>query len=443
MILAFALIGGVVAFGYSTTRPPQYASTASIFFQVAGADNAGSLLQGSNYAQSQVRSYAVLAERSAVLEPVITRLGLNQSVTSLARQIRTSIPLDTVIIDITAEAGSAKEAQTLAQAVVEQLGATVEDISGANAGQGSQASVDARVVGPASLPRWPFSPNTKRTTLLGLIAGLALGVAVAVVLELMNNRVSDARVLASQTDLPLLGEVPMSGPRPQPQPVPTRNVRQMEAYRRAAANLDFVNHTGDVRALVITSANAAEGKSTLAANLALVLSESRRVLLMDADLRNPRLAERLGLEAAIGITTVITGRAQLADVVQSFGDNLDVVTAGPTPPNPVNMIGSDAFAEMLDEARASYDLVILDAAPLLPVTDSALLAKVADGAILAVNSRRTTRSQLNRATEHLRLAGASVFGVVLTMTRIADKDGGGYYRSASNPPVELPSAQPQ
>lgn len=426
LILAFAVVGALTGYFLSSTQQAQYRSSASMFFQVSGADNAGSLLQGSNFAQSQVRSYAVLATQPIVLDPVIKELGLTQSPASLARQIEVSIPLDTVVLQVQATAGDPERAREIADAVATTLGETVESLS-KQSSKSSEASVNAQLVGAAVAPRVPVSPNPRKDAVLGLLAGIAIGAAVAVVRELLNNRVSSEETLAAITDLPLLGKVPLVGSvRPQSQPVPAVNRAQVEGYRRAAANLDFINHSGQVRALVVTSPNAGEGKTSLAANLAFVLSESRRVLLVDADLRSPSVATRLGLEPEVGLTTILTGKATLGEAVQTAGRRFDVLTSGPTPPNPIPMIGSDGFARLIAQARGEYDLVILDAAPLLPVTDSALLAKVTDGALLAVSCTKTTRTHLSRAIEHLRLAGAPVHGVVLTMTPMGHA-GGGYY----------------
>lgn len=429
VIALFAVVGAVAGYAYASSQAPQYRSTAAVFFQVTGADNAGSLLQGSSFAQSQVRSYAALATQPLVLDPVIDQLKMDVSAMELARQIEAVIPLDTVIVEITATAGGAEEARAIADAVATELETTVEQLSRPDSDPEATATVNAEIVGRPTAASYPFSPNTRRTALLGLIAGLGLGAAVSIVRELLNTRIPDEAALATVTDLPLLGKVPMVGSRLQPQPIPTQNRSQVEAYRRLAANLDFVNHAGSVRVLVVTSANAGEGKSTVAANIAHVLSETRKVLLIDGDLRNPSLADRLGLEPSAGLTTVIAGKAEMRQIIQHSGRTLDVMSSGVHPPNPTAMINSEAFAEVLAQARRDYELVIIDGAPLLPVTDSALLAKVADGALLAVRSTKTTRTQLARAIDHLRIAGAPVHGVVLTMTPMPSAASGyyGYY----------------
>jgi Mrp family chromosome partitioning ATPase len=424
LILAFGILGGVVGYAWSAAKAPYYRSTSSVFFQVAGADSVGSLLQGSNYAQSQVRSYAVLARMPVVLEDVIEELGLDTTPKALARQITTTIPLDTVIVEIEANAGDPAAARDLADSVARQLGSTVEGISGSAPGAdqeaGTEARVSATIVEQASLPGFRSGPDNRRNALLGLLVGLTIGVAAAIARELLlHNRVADEDTLAEVTDLPLVGKIPAVGAkRPQRQPVPATNRAQVEAYRRAAANLDFINHSGNVRALVVSSASAGEGKTTLTVNLAFVLAENRRVLLIDADLRKP----------------ILTGRATFLEVVQPVGDRLDVIASGPVPPNPITMMRSSAFAELIETARGSYDYILLDCSPLLPVTDAAVLSNLTDGALLAVSSR-TTRSQLTHAIEHLRFSGAPIHGIIMTMAKLTSGAYGYYGHETKGAPA--------
>lgn len=328
--------------------------------------------------------------------------------------------------------GTPEAAQALANEVAVQLGAAVEGLSktGQTGGQAPPVTVDAQVVQQASVPVNPTSPKPRRDALLGLFLGLAAGIGTALVREYFNNRVTDEDSLSRVTDLPLLGRIPWTGGlRPKPQAFPAKSPAQREALSRAAANFEFVNHSGTVKSVVITSAQPGEGKTTTAANLAVALSESQRVLLIDADLRNPSMAGRLGLEGAAGLTTIITGKATLSDVVQPLSRSMHVVTAGAMPPNPLALIGSQNFANLIAEARTRYDAVIIDAPPILPVTDAALVARIADGAILVVGSRRSNRKQVARALKHLQMADVPMHGVIVTMLKPSTVDSG-YYGAA-------------
>jgi capsular exopolysaccharide synthesis family protein len=432
LVLALAIGSAAASFVWSSSQPDVYRSSSAVFFQVSGAENTSALLQGSNFTQNQVRSYAELATKEVVLQPVVQALGLESTPQSLAKSIDVSVPLDTAIVEISASAGTPEEAQALANEVAAQLGAAVEGISapGAPGSARPTVTVDAQTVQQANLPTNPVSPMPRRDAILGLVLGLAAGIAVALVREYFNNRVTDEDSLSRVTDLPLLGRIPWTGGlRPKPQAFPAKSPAQREALSRAAANYEFVNHSGNVKSVVITSAQPGEGKTTTAANLAATLSESQRVLLIDADLRNPSVAPRLGLEGAAGLTTVITGKATLADVVQPLSRSMHVLTAGPMPPNPLALIGSQNFANLIAEARTRYDAVIIDAPPILPVTDSALLARIADGAILVIGSRRSNRKQVARALKHLSLAAVPMHGVIVTQLKPSTVDSG-YYGAA-------------
>lgn len=429
-IVAAAVLAGLGGFLWASSQPPQYRASAAVFFQVEGADSTQGLLQGSNYAQNQVRSYAELARKEVVLDQVADDLDLQRSGASLAGSISVNVPLDTAIVEITATAGSPEDAQALANAAAGRLGTAVEGLSKPSEVDADPAlKVTAQTVQQAGLPSKPFSPTPVRDGAMGLIAGLALALGVVLLREFFNNKVTDEDSLTAVADVPLLGQIPWSGGRRSGSvALQPKDRAQMEAIRRSAANFEFVNHSGSVRAVVITAAQPAEGKSTVASTLALALSANQRVLLIDADMRKPTIHKRFGLEPSVGLTTIITGKVTLDEAVQHVGRNrnLSVVTCGAIPPNPLALIGSEAFAHLIAEARNSYDAVIIDSPPLLPVADAALLARVADGAILVVASRKTTTKQVSRALGHLSIAEVPIHGAILTMVKGKSKDTGYY-----------------
>ena len=177
---------------------------------------------------------------------------------------------------------------------------------------------------------------------------------------------------------------------------------------------------------MISSSIPGEGKSTIAINLAVSLADAgARVILVDADLRRPSIAEYLGIEGGVGLTTVLIGRAEVEDVVQPFGKtSLDLLPAGQIPPNPSELLGSVAMADLLERLSDSYDMVLLDSPPLLPVTDAVVLSNLAGGALVVVGVDRIHRPQLQQSLESLETAGAHVFGIV--MNKIARREAAAY-----------------
>ena len=208
---------------------------------------------------------------------------------------------------------------------------------------------------------------------------------------------------------------------------------QAESYRRIRANLEFADVDRPVRTVVVTSALAGEGKSTTSINLALALAErSDRVLLIDADLRRPSIGRHCGIEDAVGLTTVLLGGVTVADATQRWGGVLDILPSGAVPPNPGQLLGSAAMADLMSELIASYTFIIVDSPPLLPATDALGLARMTDGSIVVARYKSTRREQLARAIVPLVAVQARVVGIVLDRVPASEHSSSYYgYRTHS------------
>ena len=193
--------------------------------------------------------------------------------------------------------------------------------------------------------------------------------------------------------------------------------------------------------VVVTSAVAGEGKSTTAANLAVVFAEADiDVLLIEADLRRPKVADYFGLERAVGLTNVLVGQVSVDEVLQEWGSGgVTVLASGSIPPNPAELLGSQNMQVLLNELRQRFDMIIIDAPPLLPVTDAAVAAARADGALVVTRYGKTTRAQLDSAIAVLHAVDAKVIGGVLNMVPTSEArvssmyNGYGYYEDAAAP----------
>jgi non-specific protein-tyrosine kinase len=197
-----------------------------------------------------------------------------------------------------------------------------------------------------------------------------------------------------------------------------------------------------VRSIVVTSSHRDEGKSTTSCNLAIALAtDGERVLLVEADLRRPRLGQYLGLESAVGLTNVLVGQVDVDEVVQPWGEaGVSVLLCGSLPPNPSELLGSQRMAALLDTLTTRYDRVILDTPPLLPVTDGAVVAAQADGVIVVCRSAVTSAREVSQSVGALRSVDARVLGCVLTMHRVNARDGSYYVYSQTLPPARAASA---
>jgi non-specific protein-tyrosine kinase len=189
-----------------------------------------------------------------------------------------------------------------------------------------------------------------------------------------------------------------------------------EAYRTLRTSIHFLALDRQLRILQVTSPNASEGKSTAVANLATVLARAgERVVVVSCDLRRPRIHEFFGLPNAEGFTSVLLGKASLASVLQPVPgeDRLLLLSAGPLPPNPSELLASQRTASLMSALKSSADIILLDCPPVLPVTDAAILSAHADGVLLVANSGSTSAKHVSRAIELLRQVGAPLTGAVL------------------------------
>src|SRR5690606_28476626 len=187
---------------------------------------------------------------------------------------------------------------------------------------------------------------------------------------------------------------------------------QAEAIRQLRTNMMFVDVTTGKHSFVVSSTAPGEGKTTTAINLALAMSDAgTKVLLIDADLRHPSVATNLGLEGAVGLTTVLLGDAEVDDVVQQWGgSNLHVLTAGDVPPNPSELLGSTRMHELFDELSEEYDFILIDSPPVLPVTDAMVIERLTGGLLMVVASGATRKRHLTEALRVLSTTETNIAG---------------------------------
>ena len=428
LILLALLLGVGAAAGYSLVQTPQYRATAKVFVSTQSAGSVSDLSQGNSFTQQAVKSYADVVATPVVLEPVIAELGLPDTAESLAPRVSASAAADTVIIEIGVQDEEAETAAVIANAVAKSFSDVVGQLTAE--ATGGQPQVKVTTLQEARIPASPVSPRVPLNLALGALVGLALGIAVAVLRSTLDTRIRGERDLRMVTHAPVLGGIafdPKAKDRPLIVQSDPRSPRA-ESFRSLRTNLQFLDFGGRARSFVITSAIESEGKSTTTANLAIALSDAgARVAVIDADLRRPKLASYLGLEGAVGLTDVLIGRAKLTDVLQPWGNRkMFVLPAGQIPPNPSELLGSRTMVTLLKDLEAEFDTVLIDAPPLLPVTDSAVLSKSAGGAILVVSSGRAHRGQVHAALESLNSVGAEVLGVVMTMLPTKGPDAYGY-----------------
>lgn len=423
VIAAIALLAGSAAFTASSLMTPGYEARSQLFVSVHGGDSVTDLAQGNSFSERRVSSYVTLATSSKVLNQVIEELHLEMSAARLKQLIHVSSPAQTVLIDIAVENGDPKLAHAIANAAAEQLINEVGVVEGSAAD--GESLVTISVVEDAITPTTPVTPNVPRNTALGFLVGALAGVIVAICRKVFDTRIRDRAGLSSTTDLSTLGSI-LAEPELEKRPLAIltepHGVRA-EHFRQLRTQLQFTNVDQESQSVLVTSCIPGEGKSSTSINLALILAEAGgRVLLIDADLRRPRVADYLHLEGAVGLTTVLSGRVGVDDAIQKVGtgNQLHVLTAGRIPPNPSELLGSATMERLLCSLETQYDTIIIDAPPVIPVTDPAVLASKVSGVMLVVSvDGRLRREQLTEGIEKLSQVGARVLG--MTLNRVSAK----------------------
>ncbi|MEO5833025.1 MAG: polysaccharide biosynthesis tyrosine autokinase [Nakamurella sp.] len=429
MVVGALAIGLAVAGLVALTTTPTYSSSVTFFVNTPSDTIAGSA-QGDTFGQKRVNSYVQLITTSSLVNMVATELGDGMSPAEIGATISAKGDLNTVLLTATITDTSPERSLRIATAVSTEF---VKLVSGIETGQSATPStVRLEVVDGPALDPSPVEPRVGRDIGLGLLVGLIIGIGLAILRDVLDTSLRTEEDLQKVAGVPVMGTI-FFDEQASKNPVILGDTRQSirsEAFRQLRTNLQFVNAAAPVRTLVVTSSVSGEGKSTTATNIAISFADAgQKVLLIEGDLRRPRVADYLGIEGSVGLTNVLIGQVAIAEVLQSWGGStLTVLASGSIPPNPSEMLGSAGMIELLESLKGSFDLIVIDTPPLLPVTDAAILATYADGAIVVARHGSTKRLQLAASIKSLRAVDARILGCVLNMapTKGADAYGYGY-----------------
>ncbi len=444
-VIATLLLCVVIAAAVTLAQKPTYRASSLLFLTVESGESAGELSQGATYAEQQVTSYATVATTSVVLQPVIEKLSLDVTPVQLAEKLTVTSPTATSIIDVSATDGDPAQAARIADAVAASLTRAVDELS-PNGGSGA-GLVAASVINPAVAPTSPTAPRPAVNLALGLILGVLLGVGQAVLRTALDTRLRTVSDVEGLTDSPLLGVIGhIDDVSAQASESDGQQSASAEAYRRLRTNVGFVGLGGERRpSMVMTSAIVGEGKTQTVINLARVLAQAgESVLLIDADLRRPQMAARMSLDGEFGLTDVLTGRGTLEDtVIDVVPGSLAVLPAGTVPPNPSELLGSEAMSHLLATVERQYDHVLFDAPPLLPVTDAVVLAGQTAGAIMVARSGKVKRPEFESAVGLLKSGAVTLLGLVLNdVPSNGDGTYSGYYAEYTSPTIPHTKGEP-
>jgi capsular exopolysaccharide synthesis family protein len=434
LIVILAVLGGAI--GYSTWAFPglvpytdrEYQSTATLFVATQSGSNVTEAYQNNLFSIDRASSYASLATSEQVAARAVDQLKAPISAGELRGKIVATPVPKTVLLKVGVKDPDPAQAQTYANAVANQLVGLVSELETSR--RGGTPAAGAVVVDEANYPTEPLGRGMWIRIALGVAGGLLLGIIVAILAGVFDKRLRGREPVEDVTGSLVIGVLPLD---PLRRRVDVADLASdglyAERLRELRTNLRFTAraHGGNPPKLIaITSPSAEDGRTTTAIDLAAVLTESgRSVVLVDGDMRKSALADRLPLSGPMrdgasqrGLSTVLVGETNLVEAlipgVELDGHPVALLPAGPTPARPGEVWGTDRAGRLLDELAHDFDYVIIDTPPLETYSEGAVIGALSDGALLLARMRRTTSSALRRALRTLQSANVALLGTIVT-----------------------------
>jgi capsular exopolysaccharide synthesis family protein len=386
--------------------------------------------------QQLTKTYAELVTSNLNLGDSVTALK-DPSVTlrDLQKHVSASTETGTQLVHVYAEDPDPQHAAKIANAVAESFVSYVQKAQLAGVQAPNKDNLNTIFVAEtAETPRSPVRPNVTLNLVLGLLLGFLVAVAAVAVVEYLDDDI-DSREEVERLSLPFLGSIfqaapPQGGQRQGWLPSIIRdepNSPLAESFRQVQANLAFALSTKNLKTLVVTSAGAGEGKTTTASNLAEVLSESsKHVLLIDGDLRKPDAHRYFDLPNQSGLTSAfLVDESAAPSFTTRVTDHLSVMTCGPIPPNPSELLNSTKMKALLETLGQHFDLIVVDSPPLLVLADASIWSSLADGILLVARKGKTRRGPFEEAIATARSSQKPIIGVVIN--GVKRRKSAGYY----------------
>lgn len=418
-LMAALALGSAAAF----LPTPTFQANAQLFIatdNMVASMAAQQAYQGGLLAEQRAQSYAGIIDIPLVIDPVIRQLGLLTTTRELQSRIEATAVPGTVLVNIAVQDSSASRAARIANAVATEFTQLADQIETRNGKE--PALVYVMTIRPAETPLTPVSPSRTQSLVLALIAGIALGLLAAVGREATDTKVRTAEDVSDVTSVPVVAAVP-DNKAADVNPIDWPSVwstARVDAFRRLRINLSYLTSGESSRAVVVTSPETGDGKTSTAVNLAVTLAvDGSDVVLVDADLRGGLCASMLGLpQGTFGLSEVLRGTSSLADTLTSAGKGLSltVLGRGSVVPDPGPLLAARLSA-VLDELLDAHDFVVLDAPPVLPVADPLGLSYLGVPYLVVVRAGRTRKHDLARTLSELQTAGATLIGVVMNRAK--------------------------
>jgi len=447
-----ALAAGIVSF----LLPPVYEAQVSLLVRPAQPLGSTDPNVAALNADQISRTYASLMTQRPLLQSVSSEVGLSIRPEDLAKKITVTPEPSTTILDVAVRDTNPALARDLANRLAADLKAEVKGFQQQETSlPNSRTGDNLFVVSPAVLPDRPVSPNKTLNVAIAFAAGLLLAICLVFLLDYLDQSIKNDEELTERLGLISMGHLTFvpSGKGKRGELVALdEQSHASEAFKALRTSLLFSTIDQELKEVVVTSAGPGEGKSRTAANLAIVLAEAgHKTLLVDADFRRPSQHRIFGRIRNVGLSNLIVQDATENEAITAVESvpNLWLLTSGPTPPNPSELLGSGRMRELMAKLRGYFTYLVVDTPPVNAVTDASILAAAASGTVLVVEQGRTTFPALKHAKEMLDRVGAHTLGAVINKVRASSGSyeyAYGYYtsspngRGASAPSVPEPDA---
>ncbi|MEY2419133.1 MAG: tyrosine-protein kinase, partial [Actinomycetota bacterium] len=427
VVLAFVIcLAGSAAISQSQTK--QYATTARLFVSVPDVINVQQAVQANQVTSELMQTFAKMVDDNITTGRVFNRLNARVPVDRIRAKVSASALPQTFLIDVRGGDPDPALATTLTNETAEALKSVIDQL-------GKASGIEATILSRAPRPVDPVSPKPGRDITVGAFLGLALGAVIALAIDSLDRTIREGDVAAEVFGAPVLCSIPKQRRIASDPLVALKSGGSPtgEAYRALRTAIRFRESSQHLKTVLVTSAAAGDGKSTIAANLAIAMSlDGAKTILIDADLRRTRLATMFDLPVGKGLTDVLLGKASLSEALVPWSRGLSILQVGTYTLNPSEALGSQAMVQVLEEAKRVADIVIVDAPPTLPVADPAVLAAQVDGTVLVCRWHRTSLHAAAATRSMLDNVGADVIGVVLNAE--AGGRSANYYRHYSTRP---------
>lgn len=418
-VISVAVAGGI---SYYILKPEYKAFTTLMVGKANDEMLDGNTIEYNDLVLNQklVTTYGKIIESRRVADKVIEKMKLDLSYENFIGKVNVTLVSGTEIIKLEVSDQDPTLAAEIANETALIFMDTIKDILFIE---------NIQIIDGAQVPKNKTSPRPALNMAIAGVLGLMIGVFLVFLLEYLDNTLKTEEDVERHLELPVIGAIHII------EDLETNLVTQKnpkspiaEAFRTLRTNIQFSNIDKEMKTLVVTSSTLKEGKSTITANLAATIAENdKSVLLIDCDLRKPRVHKNFEISNLNGLTNIIMGDKKLSDIVYKYPefDKFHILTSGPIPPNPAELLGSKKMKKFLEGAKEEYDLIILDSPPIGLVTDSAVLSTIAEGVLLVGAVAEVEIELIKRSKDLLDRVNANIIGVVLNKIPIS---GRSYYK---------------